>query len=253
MVQMAREREWRKWQRQELSTLGESIAWAASVFETTEVGVEGPRHYGVALLAHSIECARAIRLLISKGSPGPAFALSRAQYEGALRGHIMTHEIGLDELNELLDQARQWSQARQSQQPPGRGGGPPRIEIRGQKWSVVPKTKAGAHSRSERPLQCEIAKIWQDSAAREMRVLHDLTHSGLTHAFQMLDEDGYIGHCYSAMNQTLLLYKAQKAVMFAIMTWPGVEQKYCREIEQRVAALSKQWSIWEPHIGIPIG
>ena len=79
-----------------------------------------------------------------------------------------------------------------------------------------------------------------------MRVLHDLTHSGLTHAVLMLDEGEY-----SAKNQTLLLCFAQKSVMFAIMTRPGVQQKYCREIEQRAAMISKQWSIWEPHILIP--
>ena len=162
----------------------------------------------------------------------------------------MIHEIDLEELNELLNQIPQWWQGRQTQPPPGKSGGPPKIEIQGQKWRVIPETKAGRHLPKKRPLQCEIAKSWQESAEREMRVLHDLAHSGLTHAFQMLDEDGYIGPCYSAKNQTLLLCFAQKSVMFAIMTWPGVEQKYCREIEQRVAALSKQWSIWEPHIGI---
>ena len=77
-------------------------------------------------------------------------------------------------------------------------------------------------------------------------MLHDLTHSGLTHAVLMLDEGEY-----SAKNQTLLLCFAQKSVMFAIMTRPGVQQKYCREIEQRAAAIIKQWSIFEPHILIP--
>ena len=250
---MTQEQEWQKWRKQELITLGESIAWAASVFETTEVRLEEPRHYGTALLAHSIECARIIHLLISKESPGPAFVLSRAQYEGALRGHIIIHEIALDELNELLDQARQWSQVTQTEQPSVRTAGPPRIEMRGLKWTVVLKTKSGAHTQGERLLQCETAKIWQESVDREMRVLHDLAHSGLTHAFQMLDEDGYIGPCYSAMNQTLLLYKTQQTVMFAIMVWPGAAQKYCGEIEQRSDALSKQWSVWKPHIEIPTG
>ena len=247
---MAQEQEWRKWREQESTTLGESIAWAGTVFGTTDVGAEGPRHYGTALLVHSIECARAIRLCISKGLPGPAFVTARAQYEGALRGHIIIHEIDLEELNELLDQTRRWWQDRQSQKSPVRSGAPPRIELRGKKWSVIPKTKAGSHAKRERPLQCEFAKIWQKSVEREMRVLHDLAHSGLTHAFQMLDEDRHIGPCYSAMNQTLLLCLAQKTVMFATMTWPGAEQKYCREIEYRAAHISEQWKVWEPHIGM---
>ena len=113
----------------------------------------------------------------------------------------MIHEIDLEELNELLDQTRQWWQGRQSQQPPGRAAGPPKIEILRQKWSVVPKTKAGAQHPRDRLLQCEIAKDWQESVDREMIVLHDLAHSGLTHAFQMLDEDRFIGPCYTALNQ----------------------------------------------------
>ena len=102
MVQMTQEQEWKKWLTQESNVLGESIAWAATVFQTTEVGIEGSRHYGTALLAHSIECARAIRLCVLKGLPGPAFSLARVRYEGALRGHIIIHEINLKELNNYL-------------------------------------------------------------------------------------------------------------------------------------------------------
>ena len=240
MVQMAQELEWQKWRRQESSILGESIAWAASVFETTDVGIEKSRHYGTALLAHSIECARAIRLCISKGLPGPAFTLARAQYEGALRGHIIIHEIDLEELNGVLHRIQCWQQNNQSQQQF------PKIEIRGKKWRCVEAgTKIGW-----RPLRCEIAKLFVGSA-ENMGLLHDLTHSGMTHALQMLDQDGYIGPRYSDMNQTLLLSFADKAAMFATMTWPGAEQKYCREIEQRVERVSQLRSIWKPHIGVP--
>ena len=246
MVQMTQEQDWENWRKQEFTTLGDLIAWAPSVIEKTEVRIAGSRHYGTALLAHSIECARAIRRCTMEGTPGPAFALARSQYEGAMRGHIMVHEMDLDELNELLDRVRQWSQVTLTKHPQGRRAGPPKIEIRKQKWSVVPSTKPSA-----RPLECEVARHWQESVDREMRVLHDLAHSGLTHALQMLDADGFIGPCYSAVNQTLLLRLAQQNVMFAITTWPGVEQKFGREIRRRAARISTQWSIWEPYIGTP--
>ena len=246
MVQVAQEEEWQKWRRQELNILGESIAWSNNVFRTNDVGIEGSRHYGTALLEHSIECARAIHLCISKNLPGPAFSLARVQYEGALRGHIIIHEIELNELNELLLQIQQWRQDKQPQRPP------PKIEIQEKEWSVTPRTKTGRHLPKKRPLQCETAKIWQESVG-EMGLLHDLTHSGMTHALQMLDEERNIGPNYSAMNQTLLLCFADKAVMFAIMMWPGAGQKYWREIEQRVENICQLRSIWEPHIGIPTG
>ena len=120
-------------------------------------------------------------------------------------------------------------------------------------------------------------------SVENLGLLHDLTHSGMTHALQMLDEEGCIGPRYSDKNQTLLLWLAVKAVMFATMTWPGVEQKYCREIEQRAERISQLKTsgnhiletpppefaktaggtaasrcrlnqlknIWEPHIGNP--
>ena len=241
---MTQEREWQKWRRQELDILGESIAWAASVFETTDVGIEGSRHYGTELLAHSIECARAIRLCINNGLPGPAFALARVQYEGALRGHIIIHEIELEELNDFLRRIQRYQRNKQSHQPP------PMIEIDGKtkKWKC-----GGAKTKIRwRPLQCEIAKLFAGSVGN-LGLLHDLTHSGMTQALQMRDEDGYIGPCYSDENQTLLLCFADRAVMFAIMTWPGAEQKYCRKIEQRVERISQLRSNWEPQIGIPTG
>ena len=127
--------------------------------------------------------------------------------------------------HELLLQIQQWRQDKQPQRPP------PKIEIQEKEWSVTPRTKTGRHLPKKRPLQCETAKIWQESVG-EMGLLHDLTHSGMTHALQMLDEERNIGPNYSAMNQTLLLCFADKAVMFAIMMWPGAGQKYWREIEQ---------------------
>ena len=179
---------------------------------------------------------------IREGLPGPAFALARAQYEGALRGHIIVHEIGLEELNGFLSRIQCWQRNKQSQQQP------PKIEIKAKEkeWKCVGAgTKIGL-----RPLQCEIARLFMGSV-ENLGLLHDLTHSGMTHALQMLDEERYIGPRYSDKNQTLLLWLAVKAVMFATMTWPGVEQKYCREIEQRAERISQLKSIWEPHIGNP--
>ena len=93
---------------QELEGLGQLIALAGEVFPNCGVGIEGSRHYGLGLLAHGVEIARAIRLCVRKNLPGPAFALARALYEAVLRGHVIVHEIGLTELNELLVRTQQW-------------------------------------------------------------------------------------------------------------------------------------------------
>ena len=230
---MSHEREWQKWRRQEFDILRESISWAETIFRTTETGIEGSRHYGAALLEHSIECARAIHLCVNKGSPGPAFALARVQYEAALRGHIIIHEMDIKDLNNFLHLTQLWQQERQSKQPP------PMIVIRGSQWNCRGR---GTKNRLQ-PLQWEIAKLFVESVGNT-GLLHDLTHSGMTHALQMRDEDGYIGPFYSDENQTRLLCFVDRAVMFAAMTWPGAEQKYCREIEQRVEIISQLRSMW---------
>ena len=236
---MTQDQEWEKWRRQEFNILGESIGWACDVFETTEMGIEGSRHYGAALLAHSIECARAIRLCVERGMPGPAFSLARVQYEGALRGHIIIHEMELEELEDFLERTQRWRNNKQSQQPP------PMVEIRGAKWMC-----GGAKTKPKwRPLHSEIAKMFVGSVGNA-GLIHDLTHSGMTQALQMRDEDGYIGPSYSEMNQTLLLCFSDKAVMFAIMTWPGSEQKYCREIENRVERTSQLRSMWQQRLAL---
>ena len=236
---MTQQQDWKKWRTQEFKILGESIAWAAHVFNTTGVGIEKSRHYGAALLAHSIECARAIRLCVKRGVPGPAFSLARVQYEGSLRGHIIIHEIELEELNAFLGRIQRWQQKKQ------RKTTPPMIQIKDSKWMC-----GGARTRPKwRPLKCEIAKLFVGSVLNA-GLINDLTHSGMTQALQMFDENGLIEPNYSDLNQTLLLNFADKAVMFAIMTWPGSEQKYCREIEQRVEDKIKLRSKWEPQIGI---
>ncbi len=234
---MTQESDWQKWRRQESDILGESIAFAARIFTTTEKRIEGSRMYGTALLAQSIECARAIRLCIDKEIPSPAFALARAQYEGALRGHIIIHEIPLEVLNIFLGLIKIWQQDKQVK------GGPPKIEIKGDKWRIVTLKKP----HELLPFRHHIANMfmgWVGSNNPNMGLLHDLAHSGMLHALQMRGEDGNIEPRYSDQNQTLLLHFADRAVMFSIMIWPGAEEMYRREIEQRMERTSQLRSPW---------
>ena len=206
----------------------------SGIFETTEKRIEG---YGTALLAESIECARAIRLCIDKDLPSPAFVLARAQYEGALRGHIIINEIELEELNVFLGTIGSWVQDKQSPK------GLPKIVIGRKGWKIV-----GLETKYDwRPLQHNIANRftgWVGSNSPNMGLLHDLAHSGMTHALQMRGEDGKIEPSYSDQNQTLLLNFADRGVMFSIMIWPGAKQMYCREIEQVMERTSQLRSPW---------
>ena len=234
---MTHNQDWQNWRRQQSRFLGESIAWAAKVFQTTEVAIEGSRHYGAALLAQSVECARGIRLCLQKDLPSPAFALARAQYEGALRGHIIIHEIELEVLNTFLRAIGLWQKNYKSTK------GPPKIEIREATWRIV-----GLRSRFKfRHLQHETAYFFVISVGN-MGLLHDLAHSGMTHALQMRGKDGLIESFYSDMNQTLLLDFANRVTMFAIRTWPGADQMYRREIEQRVEEIRQMSEMWDETI-----
>ncbi|MDE0335629.1 MAG: hypothetical protein OXI64_11765 [Defluviicoccus sp.] len=236
-VELTQEIDWQKWRRQGTEILGESIEFAARIVGTTEERIERSRMYGVAPLAQSIECARAIRRCIAKELPSPAFALARAQYEGALRGHIIVHEIELEDLSAVLGHIGLWVQDKQSLV------GLPKIVIRRTEWKVV-----GLETKHDwRPFQHDIANYfagWVGSNSRHMQLLHDLAHSGMTHALQMLDEHGNIEPRYSDQNQTQLLELADRAVMFSVMTWPGAQQKFRREIELRMARTTQLRSAW---------
>ena len=232
---MTQEREWQKWRRQESDILSESIAFAARIFGTTDEWIDSSRWYGTALLAESVECARAIRLCIDRGLPSPAFALARAQYEGALRGHIIIHEIELEVLNIFMGLTRSWQQDKQIKM------GPPMIEIRKNRWRIVTLKKRHAWL----PLQNNIAKLFVGWIGNNMGLLHDLAHSGMTHALLMRGEDGNIEPNYSDQNQTLLLNFADRVVMFSIMIWPGADQMYRREIEQRMERTTQLRSQWD--------
>ena len=231
--------EWQNWRAQELEGLGQLIAFAGEVFPTCDVGIEGSRHYGLALLAHGVETARAIRLCLRTNLPGPAFTLARALYETVLRGHVIVHEIGLKELNELLVRTQEWQERKPAEEAP------PKIEFKGKRWrSVVPGKREDPDFGKLRALESETARLWQESVVG-MRLLHDLTHGGMSQALQMVDEDRSLGAYHSVQNQTLLLYFSQRAVMFSIMTWPGAVEKYGHEIEQRARRAMGRASVWE--------
>ena len=229
---MVDEREWLHWRAQELRRLGELIDWAGGVFSTSEEKIEGSRLYGTALLVHGVDCACAIRLCLRKDLPSPAFALARTLYEGVLRGHIILHEIDLEELNEFLRHTGEWRERSSLKQSP------PSIQLEGKGWKCFGKSHI---------FKTEIAKLWQESIL-DMGLLHDLTHAGMTQALQMVDSNGTLGGHHSVANQTLLLSFAQRAVMFTAMTWPGAMQKFGREIEQRVQKSNQRKSTWERHI-----
>ena len=224
MAELTQEIDWKKWRRQESNILAESISFAARVFSTTEKRIDSSRLYGTTLLVESVECARAIRLCIDKGMLSPAFALARAQYEGALRGHIIIHEIELEELKVFLGCIESWTRDKQSKKRL------PQIIVRRTEWKFI-----GLKTKDDwRPLQNGISKLFVESIGSNMELLHDLAHSGMTHALQLLAENGNIEARYSDQSQTKLLCLADRAVMFSVMIWPGAKEMYRREIEQRV-------------------
>ena len=230
---------WRYWGKKEDQGLREVIALADRVFPTCEVAIEGSRHCGLTLLVNGIATARAIRLCLRNDLPGPAFALARTLYESVLRGHIIVHEISMDELNDLLVRIREW---RERNSP---GVPPPKIELKGKRWRTsVRGTRDDPDFGNRRTLVSEQAVLYQQSVL-DMPVLHDLTHGGMTQAMQMMDSEQAIGAHHSVANQTLLLHFATRGAMFAIMTWPGAWEKYEAEIEHAAHTVTDRWRNWE--------
>ena len=145
-------------------------------------------------------------------------------------------------LNELLVHTQEWRERNPLQQSP------PSIQLKGKKWRCVARGTQGNPGFGEwRILQSDMAIGWQESVLG-IGLLHDLTHGGMTQALQMIDDNGEIGSSLSAMNQTLLLYFAERTVMFAIMAWPGAMQKYNFEIEQRARRIFERGKSWERQI-----
>ena len=131
------------------------------------------------------------------------------------------------ELNELLVCTQQWQARIPTDEPP------PKIELRGNRWkSVATGPREDPDFGKWRPLGSQTAILFQESVVG-MRVLHDLTHGGMSQALQMVDEERTLGAYHSVQNQTRHLCFAERAVMFAIMTWPGSVAKYEREIERQ--------------------
>ena len=130
---------------------------------------------------------------MNDGLPGAAVALARAQYEAALRGHIILNEI--DELNSMLTRTAAWMEIRH------KGGSqkdPPKIELDRHRWRCVIGAIGGAQSYVSdwRNLRSETANLYAASAA-DIAMLHDLTHSGFTQSVQMLNSESEIGANYS--------------------------------------------------------
>ena len=233
------ENAWRYWGMKEDQGLREVSALADCVFPTCEVAIEGSRHYGLTLLVNGIETTRAIRLCLRNDLPGPAFALARTLYESVLRGHIIVHEISMGELNDLLIRTRVWSERNLP------GESPPKIELKAKRWRTSARgTRGDSDFGNFRTLVSEQALLYQQSVL-DMPVLHDLTHGGMTQAMQMMDSDQAIGTHHSVANQTWLLQLAARGAMFAIVTWPGLWEKYEVQIAHAIRAGTERWRNWE--------
>lgn len=235
--------DWAERKSLQLDELGTVIKLAGEILPQGERTVETSRLHGAALLAHSIELARGIRRCMNDGIPGAAAALARAQYEAALRGHIILNEIEIDELNSILTRTAAWMENRH------KGSirkGPPKIDLDRHRWRCVVGAIGGTQGcvSDWRNFKSEIANLYAASIA-DISMLHDLTHSGFTQSVQMLNSESEIGPNYSEQNQALLLHFTVRTVMFAIMTWPGMEGKYTARIEQTVESLSDVVSSWE--------
>lgn len=78
---------------------------------------------------------------MNDGLPGVAGALARAEYEAALKGHIILNEIEIDEFNSILTRTAVWMENRY------KGGSrkdPPKIDQDRHRWRWVVGTIGGA-------------------------------------------------------------------------------------------------------------
>ena len=235
--------DWAARKNQQLNELVTVINLAGEILPQGERTIETSRLHGAALLAHSIELARGIKRCMNDGLPGAAAALARAQYEAALRGHIILNEIEIDELNSILTRTAAWMEIRHKG---GSRKGPPKIELDRHRWRCVIGAIGGTQGYVSdwQNFESEIAKLYAASAA-DIAMLHDLTHSGFTQSVQMLNSESEIGANYSEQNQALLLHFTVRTVMFAIMTWPGMEGKFTARIERTVESLRNAVASWE--------
>lgn len=227
----------------QIAELATVIQLAGEILPQGERTIEQSRLHGVALLAHSIELARGIKKCLEVGLPGAAAALARAQYEAALRGHIILHEVELDDLNLLLSNTARWIASRKDRRS---RKGPPKIELDRHRWRSVTGTIEGetGYASCWQDISTEMAQIYARSVG-DISVLHDLTHSGFTQSLQMLNPESEIEPHYSEQNQALLLYFTVRTAMFAIMTWPGMEEKYTAQIERKAESLLRTVESWK--------
>lgn len=235
--------DWAERKNLQITELASVTEFAGEILPQGERTIEGSRLHGTALLTHSLELSRGIRRCMEDGLPGAATALARAQYEAALRGHIILHEIELDELNSILSRVARWIERREK----GHGRkGPPKIELDRHRWRCVAGALGGTQGyvTDWQGLRIEPAKLYVTSIA-DISMLHDLTHSGFTQSVQMLNAESEIGPNYSERNQALLLHFSIRTAMFAVMTWPGMEDKFAARIERKVESLRETVSSWE--------
>ena len=180
------------------------IALADRVFPTCEVAIEGSRHCGLTLLVNGIATARAIRPLPGETTSQDQRSPCRTLYESVLRGHIIVHEISMDELNDLLVRIREW---RERNSP---GVPPPKIELKGRSWRTSVRGDKGRSGLRESPHTSvrtggPVPAIGAGHASAPRS-----DHGGMTQAMQMMDSEQAIGAHHSVANQTLLLHFAHE-------------------------------------------
>ena len=185
--------EWASRKNLQITELATVIEFAGEILPQGERPIEKSRLHGAALLAHSIELARGIRRCMNEGLPGAAAALARAQYEAALRGHIILHEIGIDELNLILGGAARWMANRHKGH---NRKGPPKIELNRHRWRcVIGKETADTqpYVSDWRAFRSDIARLYANST-QDIAMLHDLTHSGFTQSVQCIGDVRFLQH-----------------------------------------------------------
>ena len=228
---------WESRRKEEFEGLRAMVKFVPDVLLSSDPeGVDQCQTYGLALLQDGVEVARGIELCLRDGTPGPAFALARVLYEAVLRGHVILHELGPEDCTTFWNGIKQWDGRKTANESP------PQIEVRQDHGRlVVHGTKVDSRKRAFR---CPNAQAWP-KALTNMRILHDLTHGGITQAIQMFDGNRTLGPRYSARDQAHLLAFAECAILFAALTWPGALEANGPKIHQRGQDLLERLGRWE--------
>ena len=214
----------------EIEELGSLIAAIPPWLSPGHRTIEGSRLIGTSLLTHSVELARGFRACLKNGMTGAAMTLSRAQYESALRGHIIINEIPLEDLNALLSEYMEWRRVSTTTAD----SPPPKIAISpGKGWAVLGRERGSARSRKIpwKEVKDGQALEWQKGFLGDMMLLfNDLAHSGLIQGEMNLRNDGKAGANYPLAIQVQLLFGVERTVLFAATAWPGVMEKHSADV-----------------------